>query len=59
MITLQRKGATTSKMTTYFRNFRSGDVYILQVDDPRGAKLQYLSDEEADFGQLIKKGPDK
>ena len=46
-------------MTTYFRNFRSGDVYILQVDDPRGAKLQYLSDEEADFGQLIKKGPDK
>lgn len=39
MILLQRSGVTSSKMTTYFRNHRSGDKYTLLVNDNMGCRV--------------------
>lgn len=51
MILLQRSGITTSRMTTYFRNHRSGDVYTLLVDDNMGARM--IKDKhDSEFGEV-------
>lgn len=38
MILLQRQSNNSSRMVTYFRNHKSGDVYDLVVDDNMGCK---------------------
>ena len=61
MILLQRKTHNSSRLTTYFRNHKSGDVYDLVVDDNMGCKVYSRKDEsdyeekEASFGKISKK----
>lgn len=61
MILMQRKGPMTSKVTTYFRNHRSGDSYYMNVDDNMGIKLIPINDDrEAAFSSLKpKKGKEE
>ena len=47
MILLQRKTNNSSRLTTYFRNHKSGDVYDLVVDDNMGCKVYSRKDESA------------
>lgn len=47
MILLQRKTNNSSRMTTYFRNHKSGDVYDLVVDDNMGCKVYSRKGESA------------
>lgn len=47
MILLQRTSNNSSRMTTFFRNHRSGDVYDLVVDDNMGCKAYKRNDETA------------
>lgn len=50
MILMQRSGVQTSRMTTYFRNHKSGDVYTLLVNDNMGCKV--IKDRgESDYGE--------
>ena len=47
MITLQRnENMTSSTMTTYFRNARSGDKYILAVDDDMKCRMIPLAEDD-------------
>lgn len=39
MLLLQRNGMNTSRLTTYFRNHRSGDKYTILVDDSMACKM--------------------
>lgn len=61
MILLQRKTHNSSRLTTYFRNHKSGDVYDLVVDDNMGCKVYSRKDEsdyeekEASFSAVKKK----
>lgn len=45
MILLQRQSNNSSRMVTYFRNHKSGDVYDLVVDDNMGCKAYKRNDE--------------
>ena len=45
MILLQRQSNNSSRMVTYFRNHKSGDVYDLVVDDNMGCKAYKRSDD--------------
>ena len=47
MILLQRTSNNSSRMTTFFRNHKSGDVYDLVVDDNMGCKAYKRMDETA------------
>ena len=47
MILLQRSGNNSSRLTTYFRNHKSGDVYNLVVNDNMGCKVYKEKDENA------------
>jgi len=47
MILLQRKTNNSSRMTTYFRNHKSGDVYDLVVNDNMGCKVYSRKGESA------------
>lgn len=47
MILLQRQSNNSSRMVTYFRNHKSGDVYDLVVDDNMGCKVYKRRDETA------------
>lgn len=47
MILLQRQSNNSSRMVTYFRNHKSGDVYDLVVDDNMGCKAYKRRDETA------------
>ena len=47
MILLQRTSNNSSRMTTFFRNHKSGDVYDLVVDDNMGCKAFKRRDETA------------
>ena len=47
MILLQRKTNNSSRLTTYFRNHKSGDVYDLVVDDNMCCKVYSRKDESA------------
>ena len=48
MLLLQRTGVQSSRLVTYFRNHKSGDVYNLVVDDNMGCKA-YKQDDSSDF----------
>lgn len=45
MILLQRQSNNSSRMVTYFRNHKSGDVYDLVVDDNMGCKAYKRNDD--------------
>lgn len=45
MILLQRQSNNSSRMITYFRNHKSGDVYDLVVDDNMGCKAYKRNDD--------------
>lgn len=45
MILLQRQSNNSSRMVTYFRNHKSGDVYDLVVDDNMGCKANKRNDD--------------
>lgn len=47
MILLQRSGNNSSRMVTYFRNHKSGDVYNLVVNDNMGCRVYKEKDENA------------
>ena len=62
MILMQRSGVQTSRMTTYFRNHKSGDVYTLLVNDNMGCKVikdrgesDYDETPEASFDSIMPK----
>lgn len=62
MILMQRSGVQTSRMTTYFRNHKSGDVYTLLVNDNMGCKVikdrgesDYDETPEANFDSIMPK----
>lgn len=62
MILMQRSGVQTSRMTTYFRNHKSGDVYTLLVSDNMGCKVikdrgesDYDETPEASFDSIMPK----
>ena len=46
MLLLQRKTKDSSTMTTYFRNFKSGDKYVVKVDDDMRCKLYLVEDDD-------------
>ena len=48
MLLLQRTGVQSSRLVTYFRNHKSGDVYNLVVDDNMGCKA-YKQEDSSDF----------
>lgn len=60
MLLLQRKTKDSSTLTTYFRNFKSGDKYVVKVNDNMQCNVYPINDEdefeeekpEADFGVL-------
>lgn len=45
MILLQRQSNNSSRMVTYFRNHKSGDVYDLVVDDNMGCRAYKRNDD--------------
>lgn len=45
MILLQRQSNNSSRMVTYFRNHKSGDVYDLVVDDNMSCKAYKMNDD--------------
>lgn len=48
MILLQRQSNNSSRLSTYFRNHRSGDVYDLVVDDNMGCRV-FAKKDETDY----------
>ena len=48
MLLLQRTGVQSSRLVTYFRNHKSGDVYNLVVDDNMGCRA-YKQDDSSDY----------
>ena len=45
MILLQRQSNNSSRMVTYFRNYKSGYVYDLVVDDNMGCRAYKRNDD--------------
>lgn len=51
MVLLQRNGPQSSRLTTYFRNYKSGDKYTLLVNDKMKCKLIEDKDEEDEWSE--------